>query len=179
MTLDCPLPEGWVTYTLTDTDTLFALAAATGSSVNELIVGNCLSGAETPLPGMTIALPRPFVEPVAVYAPVVPEASPPQVGCTFPGSVITAPLPGEELDGVFSVIGTASQDSFAYYRIEIRPDAAQLFNLYSRSEVQIFNGTLAEVNTHLFGDGLHWIRLTLVQPNGEFPTPCAIPVIFR
>ena len=85
----------------------------------------------------------------------------------------------DELDGVISLLGTASQDSFAYYRIEIRPDAASIFNLYERSEVPVVNGTLAEVNTHLFGDGLHWIRLTLVQPNGEFPTPCAIPVIFR
>jgi len=168
-------------YTLMASDTVYALAVAASSSVGELRAGNCLEGAETPQTGDMIALPRTPAQPIPTFAPVEPDTPLNRVGCSFPGAVITSPLPGEVemINGVFSVVGTAALSNFAYYRVEVRPDNATIFNIYERSETPVAGGVLAEINSNLYGDGLHWIRLTVVQPNGEFPTPCAIPVIFR
>ena len=175
----CPLPDGWVNYVVGQADTLYALAVAAGTSVAELRTGNCLEGAETPRAGDTIALPRTPELPIPTFDPAIPETPPGQIGCTDPGALISAPEAGDTVDGVITLTGTARIASFAYYRVEVRPDAAAIFNLYARFETAVTDGELAEINTALYGSGLHWIRLTVVQPNGEFPTPCAIPVIFR
>jgi hypothetical protein len=55
-----------------------------------------------------------------------------------------------------------------------------VYRFISRSENQVVNGTLGQVNTSLFEDGLHWIRVTVVDLTGGVNvSPCAIPVIFR
>lgn len=141
-------------------------------------MGNCLDE-RAPRTGETIAVPRLPAQPVPTFAPVVPETLPPRVGCTFPGVVIGSPMPGEEVTGVFNLLGTANLNSFAFYRVEIRPESSSTFTLYARSETPVINGVLASINSDLYGDGLHWVRLTAVQPNSEFPTPCAIALIFR
>jgi hypothetical protein len=175
----CPAPVGWVTYVLSPTDTLYALAVAASSSVDQLREANCLNDGDLPPAGAAVALPRLPAQPIPVFPPVAPERDLNREGCTFPGAIIGAPLPGEIVSGVIDVIGTASMSNFAYYRVEVRPDAAPTFDLYERGETPVIGGTLAELNTDLYGDGLHWLRLTVVQPNGEFPTRCVVPVIFR
>lgn len=172
---------GWVPYRVQPNDTLYSIALATSSSVAELRSGNCLEGAETPSAGNMIFLPRQPLGliPLQTPAPLDPSTPLLRQGCTVPGAQISEPAAGETLDGVFTLNGTASISSFQYYRVEIRPDSASLFNLYERGDQPVVDGALAEINTALYGDGLHWIRLTVVQRNGNFPTPCVIPVIFR
>ena len=82
---------------------------------------------------------------------------------------------------MFNVYGTASQDEFQYYKIEIRPDFAEIYNFYSSSESQVTTGVLSLVNADLFGEGLHWIRLTVVDIRGGIrpDATCEIPVIFE
>lgn len=55
---DCPLPSGWVTYDIQAGDTLYDLAAATDSTVDDLRASNCMSPGD-PLPiGYNLYLPR-------------------------------------------------------------------------------------------------------------------------
>jgi hypothetical protein len=58
----CPIPVGWVQYTLQGGDTLGDLAQQTDSSVNDLVTANCLENADSILSGQVIYLPR---EPLA------------------------------------------------------------------------------------------------------------------
>lgn len=56
---DCPAtPAGWIPYTIVEGDNLSALAAATGSTVNELVINNCLDNPDEIYAGFVIFLPQ-------------------------------------------------------------------------------------------------------------------------
>jgi LysM repeat protein len=177
----CIKPTGWTTYVVRQGDTLLKIARAVGSSLFELQTANCLQDINNIFAGNIIFVPRTPVSPInpnpvpndtPVYAPIQPE------GCTDPNSVITNLQPGQTVSGVFSVIGTANQSDFWYYKLEVRPDFASVYNFYSRSETPVVNGQLGQIDQSIFGVGIHWIKLTVLgQSSGA--TPCAIPVIFQ
>ena len=100
------------------------------------------------------------------------------VGCTDFSTAITSPAAGQRVGEVFNLTGTASLPNFQYYKVEIRPDSSNIYNFYVQSTTPVTNGLLTRINTEPFGSGVHWIRLTVVDTTGNFPTPCTIPVIF-
>jgi hypothetical protein len=162
-------------------DTLFSIAQSVGSNIGALQSANCLADINNIFAGQIILVPR---EPA--FAPVPPGLLPfPWMGndlraegCTDPNSIITNLVPGQTAHGIFPVMGTASLPDFVYYKIEVRPDFASVYNFYSRSELPIVNGQLAQIDQSIFGTGLHWIRLTVIG-NATNTTPCSIPVIFQ
>jgi LysM repeat protein len=54
----CPPPTGWVQYTVEAGDSISALAEATGTTIADLVNGNCLSDENTLFTGQVIYLPR-------------------------------------------------------------------------------------------------------------------------
>ncbi|MEO8396681.1 MAG: hypothetical protein ABI700_27055, partial [Chloroflexota bacterium] len=92
---------------------------------------------------------------------------------------IIAPPAGQTVTGIFNLVGAASLPNGGSYRVEIRPDSTPVFMAYSHASVSVIGGVLAEINSDLFDDGLHWIRLTVFDKNGNSTQSCAIPVIFR
>lgn len=58
----CPIPAGWLPYTLESGDTLAALAARHTTSIEQIQKGNCLIGS-TLLPGTILYLPPPEPSP--------------------------------------------------------------------------------------------------------------------
>ena len=54
----CPVPAGWVPYTIQDGDYLAGLADATGTTVQAIVQANCLPDADTIFSGEVIYLPR-------------------------------------------------------------------------------------------------------------------------
>jgi hypothetical protein len=175
------MPMGWTTYIVRQGDTLLKIARAVGSSLFELQTANCLQNINNIFAGNVIFVPRAPVIPInpnpvpnetPIYTPIQAE------GCTDPNSVITNLQPGQTVSGVFSVVGTANQSDFWYYKLEVRPDFATVFNFYSRSETPVVDGQLGQIDQSIFGVGIHWIKLTVLgQSSGS--TPCAIPVIFQ
>jgi LysM repeat protein len=179
---ECSLPQGWTTYTVQPGDTLFRIALAVHSTVGELRNANCLQNVDNIIAGTNLFVPRALVRPLQPVAPVnlstIILVFAPQ-GCTNAGAQITAPIPGQFVTGVFTVFGTATVENFQYYRIEVRPDTTATYNFYDRIEVPVVNNALAQINSDLFDDGLYWVRLTVVDNTGNFPEPCAIPLIFH
>jgi hypothetical protein len=100
-------------------------------------------------------------------------------GCGSADARISSPLPGQVLSGVIAVRGTAQGDDFAYYNIEIRPDFATVYIPYTRGESSVTDGTLAEVDTAIYGAGIYWIRLQVATIQGDTLETCAIPVIIQ
>lgn len=78
--------------------------------------------------------------------------------------------------GSFALIGTAYTDYFRYYQIDVRPDTASDYNLYSQSSLPVVQGLLGVLEPSAVGSGLFWVRLTVVSDT--FREPCAIPVMF-
>jgi hypothetical protein len=188
ITSDCPRPEGWGVYVVQRGNTLFSIARAVNSTVAELSVANCLGDPDTIFVGMGLYVPSLPVGPVVTSVPSnIPPGSEPGnqpalavEGCTHPSTQISSPSIGQTVSGTFTITGTASLDNFWYYRIEVRPNTDAVYRFISRSETQVVNGPLGQIDTSIFGDGLHWIRVTVVDLTGGVNTsPCAIPVIFR
>lgn len=55
---NCPVPPGWIQYTIEDGDSLGALAGATAVTVQDIVSANCLTDPDTLFTGQVIYLPR-------------------------------------------------------------------------------------------------------------------------
>ncbi len=176
---NCPAPDGWVAYTVQEGDTLYDIARAVGSTVEELAAANCLTGSGNITPGLNVYLPQSPSQPVATSAPLGPTGTPPApVGCSAPGVRIIAPSAGQLVTGMFTLVGAAVVPTSGAYVIEIRADLVPDFMPYSRATTSVPGGVLAEINSDLFGNGLYWIRLSVQDRHGAVTESCAIPVFF-
>jgi len=182
---NCLLPSGWTFYTVQRGNTLFSIARAVGSTVAELRDANCLQNVDNILAGQRLFVPREPDFPVrqVIDDPNVVTSLPSNdlfvQGCTAPGVQLTDPVAGQRVSGIVQLNGTANIDGFQYYKFEIRPDFAEVFNFYDQFDVPVTNGVLGEINTAQFDPGLYWIRLVVVDQTGNFPEPCVIPMIFE
>jgi LysM repeat protein len=183
----CIAPIGWVRYTILPGQTLFEIARATGTTVGRLRIANCLDDANLILSGSVIFVPEPVTGAVPTVAPVFPTVAPLGVtpealvmqGCTAPSVQITSPEAGDEIINVAPLIGSAYAPGFRYYEIDVRPEGVADYDFYLRRSQPVTDGPLAIINAGLFGEGLHWVRLTVVDQAGNTLEPCAIPLIFR
>ncbi|MCA9915964.1 MAG: LysM peptidoglycan-binding domain-containing protein, partial [Anaerolineae bacterium] len=179
----CLLPRGWTTYRVQPGDTLFAISLATNSTVDELRYANCIDDVDNITSEDRIFVPRAPLRPVSTFVPVPVDARPDLAafGCADPRVQITSPGVAMRLSGSFTVMGTATREDFGYYKIEIRPDWAEIYNFYLDSYTPVQNGSLGVINSEIFGSGLHWIRLTVVDARAGIPAgaTCEIPVIFE
>jgi LysM repeat protein len=73
----CVVRSDWLTYRVVSGDTLFTLAQRTNSTVNELVVGNCLTNANNLITGQDLRVPR---APVSNQPPPTIPPAPQQVG---------------------------------------------------------------------------------------------------
>lgn len=177
---ECQMPEGWTFYVVQPDDTLYAIAVAVDSTVAELREANCLTDGANITPGLNVFVPRVPQAAIATRTALMPTgAIPAAEGCSAPGVRIIAPAAGQQLTGVFNLVGAAGLSESGYYQIDIRPDVATDYTSYSRGNEPVVGGVLAEINSDLFDDGLHWIRLTVFDSTGSADESCAIPVIFR
>ena len=181
-TVDCGRPGGWTTYTVQRGNTLFSIAQAVGSSVGELRLTNCIRNADRIHAGQVLFVPRAPNGPVKTgvpqytHLPSMPSLG--RVGCSQAQSTIRAPRPGQRLSGTFEIYGSATIENFQYYKIEVRPDFADVYNFYSRSETPVENGFLGHINAELFDDGVYWLRVVAVDETSNYAEPCVVPVIF-
>lgn len=179
----CRIPRGWTTYRVQPGDTLFAISLATNSTVDELRYANCIDDVDNITSEDMIFVPRAPLHPVSTFVPVPADVRPDLAafGCNDPRVQITSPGVASQLRGSFTVMGTATREDFGYYKIEIRPDWAEIYNFYLDSYEPVQNGALGVVNSELFGSGLHWVRLTVVDAQAGIPAgaTCEVPVIFE
>lgn len=183
----CGAPDGWPVYIVQPGNTLFSIAQAVNSTVEDLSMANCLPNIDALAIGDELFVPRLPEGPVQTGVPSVPDGDTTEVialspvGCTSPAISIASPSIGQVINGAFSVIGTAALPTLEYYKLEIRADTATTYNFYSRAEEPVSNGQLGTIDSSLFGAGVYWVRLVVVDNTGNIPgdATCAIPVIFE
>lgn len=116
----------------------------------------------------------------ATPTPEPPPEPQPQQGsspvCPDPRSVIAAPGNGAVVSGVFNLVGTATHEQFNYYKVEFAPgaDAQEGFTYLADGRGQVFDGTLASINSRGFANGPWTFQLTVVDQTGNFPPPCRV-----
>lgn len=159
------IPDGWTQYTVEPGQTLFGIAQAVNSTVVELLRVNCLSDADSIRAGDTLYLPT-------VPASGVPPGLPRFAGdvCLDTSSAgISSPVAGSRAQRVMSVVGRAVLPDFWYYRLEVRADAASVYDVVALSQTPVAYGALGDVDTTRYPNGLLWIRLTVVSLSGSVP----------
>lgn len=110
--------------------------------------------------------PTPEAPPAQASAPACPDAR----------AIIASPGNGATVNGVFTLIGTATHEQFAFYKVEFAPgaDAQQGFTYLADGRGQVFDGALASVNSRGFANGPWTFQLTVVDLTGNFPEPCRV-----
>lgn len=167
-------------YVVQAGDTLFSIAQASGSSVNRLQTANCLDNINSIFAGTLLYVPRQpqgntHIQPP--YSGTRPTGALAVEGCTHEGVRITNLRAGQTVSGLITLVGSATVNDFWYYKIEIRPNYADVYNFYSRSETPVTMGTLGVLDTRRFDSEVYWVRLTVLANSSAIIPTCTIPVI--
>ena len=137
----------------------------------------------TPVPPSPTPIPTrgPLVRPTPPWTPT-PEATPTPLvvpaTCSEPAARINAPGVNQRVQGVVEVRGTANIDFFQFYKVEFGfgHDGSEFHVIDQLRYSPVNDGVLVLWNT----DGLSGpvtLRLTVVNFDGNYPTPCEVPVI--
>ncbi len=137
-----------------------------------------------PLPDVTPTFtptrrPLPTARPSPTPGTAGPTESPirrPQ--CPTAQAVITQPGIGQVFSGPVTITGTATHDSFAYYKLEYGAGAnPAVWSYFAGGEAPVVSGRLGTLNT--LPPGTYSIRIVVVDTSGNFPTPCQTTIEFR
>lgn len=137
----------------------------------------------TPVPPTPTATATrgPLVRPTPPWTPT-PEATPtPAVvpaACPDPLARITSPGVNQTVGGVVEVRGTASIDLFQFYKVEFGfgHNAGEFHVIDEVKDSAVNDGVLVVWNTAGIS-GPVTLRLTVVNIDGNYPSPCEVPVV--
>jgi hypothetical protein len=128
----------------------------------------------TPTPTPTIPAIKPPMATVTyptATPPPAPQTKPAR--CSYPGSQITLPEEGANVNGMVQISGSAFVDNFDYYKFEFRvPGGNWSFIASYRNQVQ--SGVLGSWNSDTVPPGEYQLRLVVVDKIGNFPEPCMV-----
>jgi LysM repeat protein len=171
------VPQDWVIYSVQEGDTLLAIAQAVNANVLDLMRVNCLSDADSIGVGVDIYVPS---QPVAVIATGLPPATFVSAELCHDIDIarIISPSIGQQVSGIITIIGTATLPDFLYYRFDIRHPNSDTYEFLTVFNVPIVNGVLGQLDTQTLENGLYWLRLSVVNRDGNVPfnAICSVPV---
>ena len=139
-------------------------------------VGGAIGGERDPLSETTPAddlPPTPTPLPTDTPAPAVQAPN-----CPDQRALIFRPGQNEVVGGVIYVVGTATHDSFQYYKVEYAPgaNAGEGFSYVGGGNNPVVSNLLANIDTTALANGNWTIRLIVVDQTGNFPPPCQVSI---
>jgi len=107
--------------------------------------------------------------------------TPGPIGCESENVIITSPFPGLRIAQPFAIVGTANPRDFASYAVDIRAEGSSSYRPLARGRARVTGGLLASADPHTFGQGVFWLRLSVISTTGNIPLEyiCEIPVRFE
>lgn len=144
---------------------------------------------ETPGPTTSVATatPRPVqntpVETPQVTPTIAPEPTvqPRPAACPSGDVQIFSPGMDETVAGQISIIGSARNERFEFYKVEFsigdQPGDWRVIGDLHRQAVS--DGVLETLNTAALPNGTCWLQLTVVDQSGNFPPPCRVRIVIR
>jgi hypothetical protein len=107
---------------------------------------------------------------------VAPTASPVPPSCPNPNAAITSPGMNAAVAGIVEIRGTATQSDMQYWKVEFRPETSTTYSSLNNTTTVVTDGVLARWSTRTVSNGVYFVRLVIVQKDGNFPTPCEIRI---
>lgn len=123
-----------------------------------------LTSPPTPTPTIT-PVPSPTATPVIL------------ADCPDPGARLTYPTVNAVLKGPAQILGSAHIDNFGYYKFEFRHEGVSEWSFLQSFEEPVVDGLLGVWDTSTLSAGKYWLRLVVVNKDGNFIEPCQVPVI--
>jgi hypothetical protein len=118
--------------------------------------------------------PTPVLEtptPTLTPAPVVVAPS-----CPDTRALLIRPGQNEVVSGDLNIIGSATHESFQFYKIEAAPEASGNWQYMGGNTAPVVSGFLTTINTRNLANGLWTLRLVVVDQIGNFIDPCQVTV---
>lgn len=152
------------TNTVTETALLVATATWTPTAIVVL--------PPLPLdPPTATAIPLPTWTPTPTSTPT----SAPAV-CLAPGTIITSPGMNQIISGTVAIVGRAVHPQFQSYKLEYIREGMKGFAYFAGNPTPVENGELGKLNTTNLPNGQYMLQLTVVDQQGNFPSPCQVAV---
>ena len=133
------------------TPTLDLLAAPVGTISPEMATQNALSPVLSPVPSGSS-------------------------GCVPDQVIITAPEPGDEVQGTVELVGTADIPNFGFYKYEVTPLGTENWVTVSAGNKPVRNDQLGVWDTTTLANGDYFVRLVLTDNIGTSLEPCVIAI---
>ncbi len=146
-------------------DTFLTIAQKAGTTIEALQAANCVANINNIFVGQILYVPD--------QTNTSGNTSYKLEGCTDAGTQITNLTVGQLVSGIVSVEGKATVDSFAFYKLEIRPDSGKVYTLYNSYIQPVTQGVLGEIDTRIFSPGIYWLKLTVITQDNQ-----ATPIMF-
>lgn len=93
---------------------------------------------------------------------------------------ISAPSPGQRVNGIVQIVGTArfNTGEYQYYKVEIGSGRApeSWTTLGTTHSDPVLDGLLEELHAYALPPGPYVLRLVVVRNDGNFPAPYAVPI---
>jgi hypothetical protein len=109
-----------------------------------------------------------------------PEPAPVVVAplCPDQRSLLIRPGENEIVSGELNIIGSATHESFQYFKIEAAPgaNASGGWQPMGGGNAPVVSGFLTTINTRNLANGAWSLRLVVVDLTGNFPPPCQVTV---
>ncbi|HJR81320.1 MAG TPA: hypothetical protein VJ821_14715 [Anaerolineales bacterium] len=133
------------------TPTLNLLASPAGTISPELATQNALSPVLSPVPSGSS-------------------------GCIPDQLIITAPAPGDEVNGTVQLVGTAAIPNFGFYKYEVTPLGIESWATISAGRDPKRNEELGDWDTTTLANGDYFLRLVVTDNVGVSLEPCVIAI---
>ncbi len=145
------------------------------------IFGQLLTAPPETIPVIDPNAPLAVAEPAAPAADAAAPVDPAQAAlatCGDPRSVLTSPTLNQTVAGVVPILGTATHENFASYKLEAGTPGAKLAFIGS-GNTQISGGQLGNLDSRSFPNGNIIVRLTVIDQAGNYPPPCDVAITIQ
>jgi len=143
------------------------------------LTATALPPTNTPTPSPTNTRPpRPVIPTATSEAGATPAPAVRPPACPDPNVRITSPGVNQMVSGNVPIRGTALDENFQYYKIEIGVgDDPQNWSVVGQLHYNsVNNGVLETLNGGGYAPGRYTLRLVVVDQTGNYPPPCQVTI---
>lgn len=135
----------------------------------------------TPTPEPPTPIPEPPTPEPPTPEPPTPEPPAPVVAapsCPDPRSLISAPGQNQIAAGPLEIVGSATHETFDYYKLEYAPGdgSGGQWAYFDGAQNQVVQGRLGTLDTASLANGTYTIRVVVVDLTANFPPPCQVTI---
>jgi hypothetical protein len=97
-------------------------------------------------------------------------------GCVADEIMLTAPEPGDLINGTVTLTGTANVPNFGFYKYEIAPVGTNNWTTIAAGSSPVREGELGKWDTTALANGDYFLQLVIIDNVGKTLEPCVIAV---